>query len=241
MRDLPDLNVNYREGSFDKDVGYCATDFTIEQTGERVRIHKVYTENEQEVSSGTLTGVITKIYAAEGLAQITLDDGERYYFDLAARKLRWNVEHLSDWFELPHFDVRDTEQLALLIRWMNRIARALEPAFEINFPETSSINWGEPYNPFAAQGYTQQRMRDAALGATDGFHCQLTLTEELDQSSAAFRFSRLLLKAGGLPAGMSVALFINSYGRHSLSVQSPIEKQAAVLETIKRCLPAKPL
>ena len=238
MGSLPDLNVNYREGGFDKDVGYCATEVTVEQTGERVRIHRVYTENDQEVSSGTVAGTITKIYSAEGLAQVTLDDGERYYFDLAVKKLRPNLEYLSEWFELDSQDVQDRKLLALIIRWMNQITCALEPAFEIKFQETSSINWSEPYNPWAAQNYTQQRKRDAVLGDSDRFHCQMTLTEDLDQSSA-FQSSRLLLEARGLAPETSVSFILTNYGRHTVSVRSPIEKQAAVLETIRECLPVK--
>jgi hypothetical protein len=239
MRDLPDLNVNYREGSFDKDVGYCATDFTLEQAGERVTIHRIYTENDQEVSRGEESGTITRVYAAEGLAQITLDDGRRYYFDLAERRLRTDLEHLTDWFELAPCGVLDAGQISLFIGWMSRIARALVPAFEVDERELSSINWGEPYNPYATQGYTQQRQRGAVLGDPLGFHYRLTLTEDRGQGQT-FQFQRLLLEAGGLPVETSVSLIINSYGRHSVAVRSPIEKQPIVRETIKDCLPAKP-
>jgi hypothetical protein len=238
MRDLPDLSVNYREGSFDKDVGYCATEVTLTQAGERVSIHRLYTENDQEVSEGTVSGTITRIYAAEGLAQITLDDGARCYFDLADKKLRTNLEYVSEWFELDSQDIRDQKLLALIIGWINRIARDLEPAFEVDFDEEVPLEWGEPYHPFADYGYPQQRNREAIAGDPVGFHCRLTFREEPDQSSA-YRPSNLLLEAVGLPPETSVSFTLTGYGRHTVSARSPIEKQAALLGAIKECLPAK--
>jgi hypothetical protein len=239
MRDFPDLNVNYREGSFDKDVGYCATEFTLEQTGDRVRIHQLYTENDREVSGGVVCGTITRIYDAENLVQVTLDDGERYYFDLALKRLRPNLEYLSEWFELDSPDVQDPEQLALIIRWMNRIARALEPAFEIDFGDEEELDWSEPYHPAAIHGYPQQRNRDAIAGDPGGFHCRLTLREYADQGQT-YRPNSLLLEAQGLPPETSVTFILTNYGRHTISARSPLEKQPTVRQAIKECLPAKP-
>jgi hypothetical protein len=231
MKNLPDINASYREDSFDKDVGYCASDITIRQSGARVDIRTIYTENEIEKHRADASGTISRVYEREGMAQIKLDDGRRTYFDLNAGKLRDNVEFIGGWFETESFDARDKNQMARLIQDISHIARAIEPAFAVNFQEQGDICWGEYDYPFAAYG-SAQRKCEAIVGDADSFHCRMTMTQDVDDDST-YRFARLLLEARGLPAEASVSFIINSYGHSSLSVRSPLETHPSILDTLK--------
>jgi hypothetical protein len=231
MSDIPDINISYLEGGFDKDVGYCASQITIRQSGTRLTIQTICTENEIETQRYDEAGTITRVYEKEGLVQVTLDDGRRTYVDLNAKKLRSNAEFINGWLEIESFDVQDNNRIAGLIQWMNHIAREIEPAFEIGFPEQSDIAWGEYDYPLAAYG-SLQRKRVAVIGSQRPFSCQLTMTEDPDVDSH-YQFARLLLEARGLPAGADVSFIVNSYGHSTISVRSPPEKHPAVLDAIK--------
>ncbi len=118
----PNIGRSYTYSEFDKDMGRVETTVSIEQDEGSVAITEVRNENGGEVERKTGHGRISRMYSEARLVQITMDGGERVYYNINKGEIDNSAELIFKRSSFPGFDYKNRDHARLIYRHLHAIA-----------------------------------------------------------------------------------------------------------------------
>ncbi len=120
--DYPDIRHSGTNKTFDKDTGWTGTTVIIEQNGGDVTVTEITNENGAVVERKTVKGLISTVYPASHLVQITMEDGTRRYFNTLKKEFDKSAELIFRRSSMTGFDYRNRDHLLTICRHLHAIA-----------------------------------------------------------------------------------------------------------------------